>query len=535
MTEKPFEMGSRPQLTSGEDLTRRDIGRLGAGVSAVVLAATLGTPGLALAQAKRGGSINVATVGEPPTLDPMDSPADVVGMIAQHIFETLYTWGEGWRIVPLLAARDPEISADGKVYTIALRTGVKFHDGSVMTSADVLASLERWLANAARGKQTKPFVEGLTAPDANTVRIALKQPYAPLMSFLSLQTSAAVIMPRGNQAFPMTTPIGTGPFRFVERAPDRYVQLRRFDDYTARDEAANGYGGKRTPWLDEIRFVPVPDASTRVQGAIAGQFDYADVLPVESMESLRTAKSDPLLFKSFGWPFLFLNAKQGPLTNVKLRQAVLASLSFEDILAGAFGSKDFYSADGAWYPQGFLFHSTAGADAYKQAGDSARAKKMVADAGYRSETIRILTSRQFDFHYKIAQVAAENMREAGLKVELVVVDWATLLTRRNDAALYEIFITHGPILPEPTLFGFMNSGSAGWWATPARDASINAFNAEANPTKRAALWGDVQKAIYDEVPVVRIGNFSALAAKSKRLSGASPAVWPFFWNTWVDG
>ena len=518
--------------TVAEGLTRRDLGLI---AGATALAAGAGAfPGPALAQGRRGGSINVATVGEPPTLDPMDSPADVVGMIAQHMFETLYTWGEGWRIVPLLAARDPEISADGKVYTIPLRTGVKFHNGATMTSADVVASLDRWFANAARGKQTKPFVAGVTAPDAATVRIELTQAYAPLMSFLSLQTSAAVIMPKDNVAFPMTTPIGTGPFRFVERAPDRYVQLRRFDDYVARDEAPNGYGGRRTPFVDEIRFVPVPDASTRVQGAIAGQFDYADVLPVESMNTLRTARSEPMLFKGFGWPFFFLNAKQGPLTNVKLRQAVLASLSFEDVLAGAFGSKDFYSADAAWYPQGFLYNSTAGGDAYTRAGDPARAKRMVSEAGYRGETIRILTSRQFDFHYKIAQVAAENMREAGMKVELVVVDWATLLTQRNDASLYEIFITHGPILPEPTLFGFFNPGSPGWWATPARDAAVNAFNAEPNPAKRAQLWGDVQKAIYEEVPVIRMGNFSALAARSKRLNGVSPAVWPFFWNAWVD-
>ena len=105
------------------------------------------------ADPKPGGAINVATVGEPPTLDPMESPADVVGIISQHIFETLYTWGDGWKVVPLLAASDAEVSADGKTYTIPLRTGVKFHDGSDMTSEDVKASLERWMRVAQRGKQ----------------------------------------------------------------------------------------------------------------------------------------------------------------------------------------------------------------------------------------------------------------------------------------------------------------------------------------------------------------------------------------------
>src|SRR5262245_42096774 len=93
-------------------------------------AALAGSATSAHAQATKGGTANVAVVGERPTLDPMDSPADVVGMIGQHIFETLFTWGEGWRIEPLLAASNPEISADGLVYVIKLRQGVKFHDGS---------------------------------------------------------------------------------------------------------------------------------------------------------------------------------------------------------------------------------------------------------------------------------------------------------------------------------------------------------------------------------------------------------------------
>ena len=206
-----------------------------------------------------------------------------------------------------------------------------------MTSADVLASLNRWTTVAQRGKQTKEYVESISAPDASTIRIALVKPFAPLLSFLSLQTSAAIIIPAGNQAHPMTNYVGTGPFRFVERMPDRYVQLRRFEEYTPRDDAADNYGGRRVAYLDELRFVPVPDASTRLQGAIAGQFDYVDALPVENAPQLKGSKADAVIFKSFGWPFFFINAKQGRLTNVALRRAVLAALNFEDMLAAAFG------------------------------------------------------------------------------------------------------------------------------------------------------------------------------------------------------
>jgi len=148
------------------------------------------SPGVSLAQDK-GGVINVATIGEPPTLDPMVSTADLVGIVTQHIFETLYTFDKEWKPTPLLAESLPEISADGKTYTIKLRSGIKFHDGSDMTSEDVVASLERWTKLASRGKQASAFIENIAATDPATVTITLKQPYAPLTSLLAFNNSAA--------------------------------------------------------------------------------------------------------------------------------------------------------------------------------------------------------------------------------------------------------------------------------------------------------------------------------------------------------
>src|SRR6478736_814487 len=88
--------------------------------------ALVASTSFAFAQEK-GGVINVATIGEPPTLDPMASTADLVGIVTQHMYETLYTFDKDWGVTPLLAADMPKISPDGLTYTIALRTGVKFH------------------------------------------------------------------------------------------------------------------------------------------------------------------------------------------------------------------------------------------------------------------------------------------------------------------------------------------------------------------------------------------------------------------------
>ena len=195
--------------------------------------ALVALPSTLFAQEK-GGVINVATIGEPPTLDPMSSTADLVGIVTQHIFETLYTFDKSWNVTPLLAESLPEISADGKTYTIKLRTGIKFHDNSDMTSEDVVASLNRWMKIASRGKQVAGFIDKITATDPATVTITLKQPYAPLTSLLAFNNSAAIIIPAEKQDEPMKEFIGTGPYMLKERKADQYIQLVRFDGYKSQ-------------------------------------------------------------------------------------------------------------------------------------------------------------------------------------------------------------------------------------------------------------------------------------------------------------
>src|SRR5690606_8037166 len=120
------------------------------------------------------GILTVATIGEPPTLDAMQTPTDIVLTIDQHIFETLFTYDAAWRSVPLLAAAMPEVSQDGLTYRIPLREGVTFHDGSAFDSADVVASLERWMKVNSKGKQVAEVVESLTADGDHGVVIQLK-------------------------------------------------------------------------------------------------------------------------------------------------------------------------------------------------------------------------------------------------------------------------------------------------------------------------------------------------------------------------
>ncbi|MFT4466160.1 MAG: ABC transporter substrate-binding protein [Sodalis sp. (in: enterobacteria)] len=436
----------------------------------------------ALAAPSKGGVIDVATIGEPPTLDPMASSADLVGTITQHIFETLYTLDGQWGLVPLLAQSMPTISPDGKTYLIVLRPGVKFHDGSEMTARDVVASLERWMRIANRGRQTASVVADLSAPDDFSLKIVLKQPFAPLIALLALNNSAAVILPaRLTTQDPLSKFIGTGPYRLQAHVPDQYIQLTRFDGYTSRSGEPNGYGGARRQYLDEIRFVPVPDANTRVAGAVSGKYAYVDSLPVQSLARIQQGKSEAVILKPFGWPVLMMNLRQGEMANLTLRRAVQAALAPQDMLMAAFGTADFFTVDGAMYPPGFVWHTTAGTEAYKPMGGTAKASALLKQAGYDGKPISILTSRQYEFHYKMAQVAQAYLEAAGFKVQLDVVEWATLMQNRADPAKWDIFITHSPFLPEPSLTGMLSDDSPGWWSSETKHAAVNAFNREADP------------------------------------------------------
>src|SRR5258708_29357848 len=335
--------------------------------------------------------------------------------------------------------------------------------------------------------------------------------------------------PIGN---PLTQFVGTGPYVFKERKPDQYVQMVRFAGSSARSEPARAFAGKRAALLDELRFIPVPNANTRVEGMLSGQYQFAALLPVESYSRLEgNAGVKAVLTSPFGFPYLVLNTKQGPLANPQLRQAVEAALNNADMMGAGFGDPKFFTTDSSHYPKNTPFYSTAGTEHYGK-GDAKKAAALVAAAKYDGTPVKILTSQQYEFHYRMALVMAENLKAAGFKTDMQVVDWATLIQRRNDPALWDIYITHSALLPEPTLTPpQLGDGAPGWWSSPAKDAALAAFNAESAAQKRGALRGNIQSVVYSEGPYIRGGNFTTVTARSTKLEGYVAMPWPFFWNT----
>lgn len=504
--------------------TRRGFG---AGLGALGIAGL--APGLAMAQGAQ--SANLAMVGEPQSLDPMASTADLVSIIMQHVYEPLFTFDKDGAVQPMLAADMPKIGEGGKLYTIELRKGVKLHNGRDLDAEDVVASLKRWVDMTPRGKALAKSIASISAKGPTTVEIALNDLQPALLAHFALPSGYAGIMAKESIANPLVEFVGTGPYKFRERKPDQYVVLTKFDGYVSRSEPASGYAGKKEAKIAELRFIPAPNANTRVEGVVAGQYHFADQLPVESSKKLSSSGSaKAVLTMPYGFPYFPTNTKQGPMADLKVRQAFQMALNEEEILLAGFGDPKFFALAPSHFPKGSPFYSEAGADKYNK-GDAAGAKKLLAEAKYDGTPIRILNSKQYDFHHRMALVMAEQLKAAGFTVTLDVVDWATLVQRRGDPALWDIYITHSAFFPEPMLSPpQLGDGAPGWWKTPAKDAALAAFNGEPDPAKRGPLWAKVQQVIYDEVPYIRAGNFGSLAGLSSKMKGYTPMPFPAFWN-----
>ncbi len=471
------------------------------------------------------GTIDVAIIGEPDTFDPMVSTKDVVSIVTQHFVETLYTFDESWSVVPLLAAAMPEIGEDGLTYTIPLREGVTFHDGSSMDSADVVASVERWLDVASRGMAIADRVESVEATGPSEVTVTLTEPYAPLLSLFAFSNSAAAIYPEEIVAPQIETVIGTGPYRLEAHEPDRYTQLVRFEDYTQPEGAA-----AREQIPDEIRFVPVPDTNTRVEGLLSGQFAFADSLPTEAFDRIEESDAaEPVLLEPFGWPIFAVNHKQGLLTDLDIRKAVQAALPYDDMLFAAFGDDRFFQTEGALYPEGWTWHTEAGTELYN-INDQEEAAGYLEEADYDGTPLRILTSRQYEFHYQMAEVAQMALEMAGFTVEMAVVDWATLAQNRDNPELWDIYITHAPFLPEPALISTLFATSREGWDNPKKNEILDRFTSESDPEARLEIFAELQEIAYEDVGFIKVGNFNALQGQARGMTGVAPSPWPTFWN-----
>ncbi len=488
-------------------------------------------------QSQAAGILRYATIGEPPSLDVQMGTATIAITIGEHIFETLYAFDANYKAQPLLVAGE-KVENDGKKITLTLRQGVKFHNGAEMTAEDVAASLRRWGEFGARGSL---LMKGATVSTNGKyeVTINLSETNGAWKNLLAYPEGGPVIYPAaivtaaGNKPIEPKDYIGTGPYKFGEWRANRYVELVKFDGYSKLATPSDGYAGARNANFDILRFIPVPDLATRVSGVQAGDYDYAEYMSGDLYDTLSADKS--VVVHRNGAPLFglfFTNSQTGILKdNFKLRQAIQIALKKDEALRVSFGPKALWEVNGSIFAKGNPWYTENGTATYN-VGDAAKAKALAKEAGYDGTPIRLLVSTNYQAHYDQATVFTRQLAEAGINVQMIVVDWATLLKMRGQPEQWDMFVTHHTYVPDPALFTPLNDSYPGWWKSAEKDKLKAALNGTDDQAARLKAWADLQAKFYEVVPAIKVGDAYSYDIASPKLKnlGKSTVLWPHFWN-----
>jgi peptide/nickel transport system substrate-binding protein len=490
---------------------------------------------------KKGGVLRIGNLGEPPSLDPHWGTQTITEVLANHIYEGLYALDEGYRPIPMLA-ESHSVSRDGLVYTFKLRRGITFHNGKEMGADDVVASLTRWSKRSVYGKALFAQVADLRAVDRHTVEMKLKERSGIVLVSLAVPNNMAAIYPKEiADKFPpdqrVTEWVGTGPFRLAEWKPDQYIRMVRFDGYKPLPGAPSGYGGAKVAYLDELRWIPVPDVASRAAQVESGDLDFGDDLDANAYDRLsKHAQVRPIIVKPYYWLVAVFNKKEGLMTNQKLRQAWQAAIDIEPIMKTVAGGKSqFYRMDSSLAFQELPTWHTKIAGLPWNERNKDKAKRLLQEAGYKGEPIRFMTTQEYKWMYDFALVTKQQLEDVGFKIDLQVMDWSTLGQRRVNPKEYDVFTTGMGNFFDPTHHIYLTPNWPGW-TSDEEFVSVNAQLArETDPKKRYALWEQQTRTFYEKVPVIRYGDLFGLRAARKTVMGFNEKVErPRFWGVWLE-
>lgn len=475
--------------------------------------------------------LNIAIAANPPSLDPPTVNANVTGGIGIHIYEALFQMDENYEPQPVLA-ESYEVSDDGKVYTIKLRQGVKFHNGEEMTADDVVASMNRWVQLSAKAKT---LIGGsvFEKVDDYTVSLTVNEPSSDIIMVLASPIQFAAIYPKevvdsateeGTSEY-----IGTGPYKVAEWKQDQYVKLEKYDDYQPAEGKSSGLAGAKEAQADTIIFNIVTDTSTRIAGVQSGQYDIAEDIPADQYKDLAADKNLTMDVRSGGTLNLFLNTTEGVMTDINLRQAILAAMNCDDILMASYGDADLYKLNAGWSnPDDTQWGTDAGSEYYNQ-NDVEKAKELLAKSSYNNEKLVLVTTPEYDEMYNATLVLQEQLKAVGINAEVESYDFSTFMEHRADPKQFSMYITSNSYNMLPIQLSVLDEGWAGLNA-PEVTEGIQAIRSASSNEEARAAWEDLQTFIYEDGAASVIGHFTNVAAMNSKVENYEYLRFPIYWN-----
>ncbi len=359
------------------------------------------------------------TIGIPQDIDSMDphiAKAAGTREVLFNVYEGLVKPDTDGNLQPAIAS-DYTISDDAKVYTFTLRDGVKFHDGSVVTVADVKYSIERNAGTDGTDPLISAFsnIESVETPDDSTIVLTLKEANTEFLAYMTV-----AIIPANNQD-PEGNPIGTGPYKFVSRSPQENIILTKFDEYWG--EAA---------YIKDITLKVEANADSVVMDLEGGSIDmYARVTSAQVSQlsdNFEVYEGTMNLVQA-----LYLNNAVEPFNNEQVRQALCYAIDPQTIMDFVSDGKGTEIGSSMFPSFGKYFDESLN-DTYNQ--DVAKAKELLAEAGYPNGfDFTITVPSNYTQHVDTAQVLVEQFKEIGVNATIQEVEWNTWLddvyTNRN--------------------------------------------------------------------------------------------------------
>lgn len=388
-------------------------------------------PGSTVSGRPQGTTLRVAHPQEPPNWDSIQGAATAIrALLVHNVVEPLIEKMEDGSFEPLLA-ESFEISADGLVYVFRLREAT-FHDGSAMTSEDVVASLEL-NRNSPNGGMSVPFaaVDTIVATDARTVTVTLSQSSQRFLD--GMAGNAGLIIPRGHEADLAQSPIGTGPYRFESWRPGVDVTLQRFDDY---------WGD--LPFFETIDYRFIADETASLNALLAGDIDIVGSILGEGIDRFAaidaTAGFVGATTAGFELTYLSMNADDPLFEDARIRQAIAHAIDRQPILDGAFAGLAQATCVFA-NPPNVPWNS----DYCPYPYDPDRSRQLLAEAGVPNLTLefQFLTIAEFP---PIMEVVTAQLQAVGINVQTTGLELATYIEDilGTDSPRYQFTSLSGP-------------------------------------------------------------------------------------------
>jgi peptide/nickel transport system substrate-binding protein len=479
----------------------------------------------AFAEPKKGGVLAYASVSGPGTLDPHVSSSAVELEVIHNVFEALVTLDNENATKPMLAA-STSVSPDSKTYTFQLRRGVKFHNGDELTSADVQASMERY-GRVSPNAKNLAGVERYETPDPYTFIIHLKTPNVVLLDVMKAPIYPFMILPASQKDKPARSidVVGTGPFSLGEWVKDSHLVIKRFDGY-AQDTSSpgrDGYGGRKTVYLDGVDYRFMPEATTRVAALQTGEVQLAGSVPFELRGQIE-ARPELAIREVFplGGTYIIVNSSYGLTANVLIRQAIVAAIDVGEITEAVGG----INKPNGWmsYPNTPYYPGADAAAPWYDEKNPDRAKDLLQKAGYKNEKLTIETNSNYQWMRTTMLVVAEQLKAIGMNVDVRVVDWTTNASHMQQGTgewnlsttLFGPEHILGPQQWRPLIYAFSSIKG-----NDALDADYDAFFSEPDLDKRRALWVKIQQQVLGNGYMIKIADSGRLLGYAKKLKGQS--------------